>query len=133
MYIASDKDQLSIDDFFMPFGGNLQKSNRWVKLASVMPWDEIEKIYLKSFDSDQGRPAISSRIAFGAIFIKEYDNLTDVGTVSAIAENPYMQYFLGLQAFQATPLFDSSMMVHFRKRFPVEEVARINEYVCTGK
>ena len=25
------------------------------------------------------------------------------------------------------------MMVHFRKRFPVEEVARINEYVCTGK
>ena len=25
------------------------------------------------------------------------------------------------------------MMVHFRKRFPVEEVAKINEYVCTGK
>ncbi len=25
------------------------------------------------------------------------------------------------------------MMVHFRKRFPVEDVARINEYVCTGK
>ena len=31
------------------------------------------------------------------------------------------------------PLFDPSMMIHFRKRFPVEEVARINEYVCTGK
>ena len=25
------------------------------------------------------------------------------------------------------------MMVHFRKRFPVNEVSRINEYVCTGK
>lgn len=25
------------------------------------------------------------------------------------------------------------MMVHFRKRVPVEEVAKINEYVCTGK
>ena len=43
-----------------------------------------------------------------------------------------MQYFLGLTAFQAEPLFDSSMMVHFRKRFPVEEVAKINEYICTG-
>lgn len=30
-------------------------------------------------------------------------------------------------------LFDPSMMVHFRKRFPVNEVAQINEYLCTGK
>ena len=44
-----------------------------------------------------------------------------------------MQYFLGLHEFQAEPLFDSSMMVHFRKRFPVEEAAKINEYVCPGK
>ena len=44
-----------------------------------------------------------------------------------------MQYFLGLTAFQAEPLFDASMMVHFRKRFPVEEVAKINKYICTGK
>lgn len=133
MYIASNSDQLSIEDFFMPFGGKLLKTNRWVKLASVLPWDYIEDIYMQSFNDKNGRPAISSRIAFGAIFIKEYDNLTDVGTVSAIAENPYMQYFLGLHAFQAEPLFDSSMMVHFRKRFPVEEISKINEYVCTGK
>lgn len=132
MYIASNNDQLSIEDFFMPFGGKLLSSNRWVKLASIMPWDYIESVYMKSFDAGCGRPAISSRVAFGAIFIKEYDNLTDAGTVAAIAENPYMQYFLGLHAFQAEPLFDSSMMVHFRKRFPVEEVARINEYICTG-
>jgi hypothetical protein len=25
------------------------------------------------------------------------------------------------------------MMVHFRKRFPFEELAKINEYICTGK
>lgn len=133
MYIASNNDQLSIEDFFMPFGGKLLRTNRWVKLASVLPWNYIENIYMQSFNDKNGRPAISSRIAFGSIFIKEYDNLTDEGTVSAIAENPYMQYFLGLHAFQAEPLFDSSMMVHFRKRFPVEEVSKINEYVCTGK
>lgn len=44
-----------------------------------------------------------------------------------------MQYFLGLHEFHPEPLFDSSMMVHFRNRFPVEEVAKINEYVCPGK
>lgn len=133
MYISSDADQITIDDFFMPFGGKLLKTNRWVKLASMMPWEHIEQIYMASFQSERGRPAIPSRIAFGSIFIKENDNLTDEGTVAAIAENPYMQYFLGLTGFQAEPLFDASMMVHFRKRFPVEEVAKINEYICTGK
>ena len=132
MYISSNSDQLTITDFFMPFGGKLLKTNRWVRLASMMPWEHIEQIYMESFQSERGRPATSSRIAFGAIFIKENDNLTDEGTVEAIAENPYMQYFLGLAAFQAEPLFDPSMMVHFRKRFPVEEVAKINEYICTG-
>ena len=112
MYISSNEGQLTIENFFMPFGGKLLKTNRWVKLASMMPWEHIEQIYMESFQSERGRPATSPRIAFGAIFIKENDNLTDEGTVEAIAENPYMQYFLGLAAFQAEPLFDPSMMVH---------------------
>ena len=96
MYVSSDSDQLTIEDFFMPFGGKLLKTNRWVKLVSMMPWEHIEQIYTASYQSERGCPAISSRIAFGAIFIKENDNLADGGTVDAIAENPYMQYFLGL-------------------------------------
>ena len=50
-----------------------------------------------------------------------------------LQENSYMQYFVGLHEFHSELLFDPSMMEHFRKRFPVEEVAKINEYVCTGK
>ncbi len=38
-----------------------------------------------------------------------------------------MQYFLGLHEFTQEPLFDLSMMVHFRKRFTEEEMAKINE------
>lgn len=133
MYSATDNNQLTIEEFFMPFGGKLLKSNRWVKLAAIMPWEWIEGIYMASFESENGRPALPARIAFGSIFIKENDHLTDEGTVAMIQENPYMQYFLGLQAFQTAPLFDPSMMVHFRKRFPVEVVSKINEYICTGK
>ena len=44
MYISSDADQITIKDFFMPFGGKLLKTNRWVKLASIMPWEHIEQI-----------------------------------------------------------------------------------------
>ena len=44
MYISSSNDQLTIEDFFMPFDGNLLKTNRWVKLASMMPWEHIEEV-----------------------------------------------------------------------------------------
>ncbi len=38
-----------------------------------------------------------------------------------------MQYFLGLREFQPKSLFDPSLMVHFRKRFPAESIAKVNE------
>ena len=133
MYYRDDKEQLSMDEFFMPFGGRLMKDNRWVRLAEMMPWEHIEEIYAQNMSEETGRPAIPSRIAFGAIFIKEYCHITDEGTVEELQENPYMQYFVGLHEFHPEPLFDPSMMVHFRKRFPVEEVGKINESVCTGK
>lgn len=44
-----------------------------------------------------------------------------------ISENPYLQYFLGLHEFQTKPLFDTSMMTYFRKRFTADDVAAINE------
>ena len=43
MYISSNNDQLTIEDFFMPFDGNLLKTNRWVKLASMMNWGQNEE------------------------------------------------------------------------------------------
>lgn len=122
-----------MEEFSLPFGGRLLRDNRWVRLADHMPWEYIEEIYAQNMSDETGRPAISSRIAFGAIFIKEYCHITDEATVTNLQENSYMQSFVGLHEFHPEPLFDPSMMVHFRKRFPVEEVAKINEYVCTGK
>ncbi len=133
MYYTKDENQLTIDDFYMPFAGKLDPNNRWGRLSRLMPWKRIEEIYLRSMSQETGHSAIPERIAFGAIYIKESENYTDERCVTAIRENPYMQYFLGLHEFRQEPLFDPSMMVHFRKRFPVEDVARINEYVCTGK
>ncbi len=122
-----------MEEFFLPFGGRLRKDNRWVRLAGILPWRHIEEIYIQNLSEKTGRPALSSRIAFGAIFIKAYEHLTDERTIESIQENPYMQYFLGLHEFHGEPLFDPSMLVHFRKRFPVEELAKINEFICTGR
>ena len=127
MYQKRDRNQQNLDDFILPFAGKLKAENRWVKLSRMMPWDYIEDIYAQSMSQDNGAKAFSARIAFGAIYIKEHENLTDVRTVENIAENPYMQYFLGLHEYTDRPLFDPSMMVHFRKRFTAEQVEAINK------
>ena len=129
MYRKANRAQLSLEEFFLPFGGKLSAENRWVKIANLMPWDMVEDLYAESFkgETEDGRPPIPARIAFGAIYIKEQESITDERALEYIAENPYMQFFLGLSSFRQEPLFDESMMVHFRKRFPQEKINQINE------
>jgi len=135
MYRKRNRQQMAVEDFFLPFGGKLKADNRWVRTATLMPWDMIEDIYAATFkdENPDGRQPISSRIAFGALYIKENENLTDERTVENIAENNYMQYFLGLSEFSPEPLFDASMMTWFRKRFNKDDISKINEEIYRRK
>ena len=129
MYRKRHKEQMTVEDFITPLGGKLNANNRWVKMAKVMPWDLIEEIYAESFKSDnsEGRPPITSRMAFGALYIKENENFPQERTMQHISENVYMQYFLGLTEFTAEPLFDSSMLSRMAARFSKGDMDRINE------
>ena len=59
----SERVQMTLEDFILPFGGKLDAGNRWVKLAALMPWDMIEDVYARSFKNKRrdGRPAIPAR------------------------------------------------------------------------
>jgi len=129
MYQRGNRSQMTIEDFIVPFGGKLDACNRWVKMAELMPWDMIEDIYAKTFkDSNtDGRPPIPARIAFGALYIKENEGFPQERTMQHIAENVYMQYFLGLTEFNPQPLFDSSMLSRMAARFTKEDMKKINE------
>jgi len=131
MYRGNFRGQITVEDFIPPFGGKLDAQNRWVKMAKIVPWDMVEDIYAKSFktDSFDGRSPIPARIAFGALYIKENENFPQERTLQHISENVYMQYFVGLTEFNPEPLFDSSMMTHFAKRFSKEDMAKINEEI----
>ncbi len=115
-------------EFGLPFGGYLNPHNRWVKKTTMIPWKVVEGEYKNQLSgSTNGSPALTARMAFGALVIKEELNISDRETVEQILENPYLQFFVGLEGFQTDAPFDASMMVHFRKRFPVESMNRINE------
>ena len=129
MYIKESKDQLEFENFHLPFNGKLDKSNRWVTLSKLIPWDKIDDNYSKMFSEKKGAPALPLRTALGALIIKERCGLTDEETVAQIIENPYLQYFLGFKEYRSEPPFDSSMMVHFRKRINLDMMTEINELI----
>ena len=122
--------QLTIDDFILPFGGALAADNRWVIKSRMIPWDEIEEDYSDLFPSGTGNVAKPARVAFGALIIKETLGLSDEETVEQIRENPYLQYFLGFKEYTNEKPFDPSLMVRFRKRFSIEQLNAINEAIC---
>jgi len=129
MYRREHRHQLSFKDFFLPFGGQLSGDNRWIKLAELIPWDELEDHYASQFCKGFGAPAKPFRMALGALIIKARLGLTDEELVEQIKENPYLQFFIGLEVFQHSAPFDPSMMVYFRKRLPETVVNDCNERI----
>jgi len=130
MYRKTPDNQLAFEDFYLPFGGKLRSNNRWVLLAKMVPWDTVESFYAEQFSKDdQGAPAKSARLAFGALIIKERLGASDEEVVEQIRENPYLQYFLGFHEFRDEAPFDPSMFVHFRKRFDLDQLNHINEEI----
>ena len=122
--------QLVLSGFETPFSQQLRRTNRWVVLAGKIPWDEICNIYTRQAGiSRTGRPPISPRIVIGSLIIKHMCNLDDRETVAQIAENMYMQYFLGYSSFNPEPPFDASLFVEFRTRMGLEQINAINEKI----
>jgi IS5 family transposase len=126
----TNSEQLS---FLMPFGGDFDQRNRWVRMARLMPWHVVEEAYGKSFRRERGghRP-LTARIALGSLIVKERLGLTDRETVEQIRENPYIQYFLGYGSFSSAAPFDASLMVHFRTRLGLECIQEMNAEVIAA-
>lgn len=110
------------------FGGiPLNPQNRWVRLAAQIPWTRVEDEYRKQFTKPRGQVAKPARFALGCLIVKEEMKLSDRDTVTLIRENPYIQYFLGCDHYNYDLSLDASLLTHFRKRFPAQLMAQINE------
>jgi len=129
MYRHNQRQLILPADFFLPFGGQLNPNNRWCKLATMIPWDVIEEKYAENFTPQKGRPAYSVRMALGALIIQNRKGLSDRELVEEVMENPYMQYFVGLQAFTQERPFDNSTVHYFRERFSVDIINEVNELI----
>ena len=115
----------------IPFEFIPDPNNRWVVLAGLIPWERLELAsgYHTRFGST-GNPALPFRVAMGALIIQARLKLSDEETVEQIKENPYLQHFLGFEGYRSERKpFDSSLLVHFRKRLGVEALQAVDRCI----
>ena len=80
---------------FSFFGMPLDPTNRWVRLAKIIPWDMVEDEYVKNFTQTQrGGEARSARFALGTLIIKEQLNLSDQEKFNSLVNMPVRAVFL---------------------------------------
>lgn len=70
-----------------------------MKLADEIDWDGLEGGYAELFPSVKGNPAKPLRMVLGALLVQKRKRLSDRALVKEIAENPYVQYFMGMTKF----------------------------------
>lgn len=133
MYRSTDRSQHSFLDSNQPIGLHMNPDNRWGKMADSIPWDEFEAKYAGLFPSGTGNVAKPLRMALGALIIQTKFQYSDRELVEQIAEDPYLQYFIGLPGYQEEAPFDASTLVLFRKRITMEMIMEANGSVLSRK
>lgn len=115
MYRGKDRNTKYLFEELFPFGGKLNENNRWLRIAEMIPWEELEEDYSKFF-SHTGRPGLDSRLIIGLMLLKHLTVLSDKEVVNGMIENPYWQAFCGYEHFITEKMLDASSLTRARKR-----------------
>lgn len=131
MYIPEKRKncQITLFDFNQSCGMELDPENEWIKLAHAIPWGRMEAPYVALFPSETGHPATPFRMVLGILIIQKRKKLSDRKVIKEIQENPYLQYFIGMERFSHKPPVKPTALVGFRKRLTPELLMEANEYI----
>jgi IS5 family transposase len=87
-----------------------------VRLSGKINWKSLERKLGEVYVPDKGRPALPTRLMAGLHYLKGMFALSDERVVEGFLENPYWQYFCGMEFFEHRLPLDSSSMTRWRKR-----------------
>ena len=115
MYRGKDRGEDYLFKELMPFGGQLEEENRWLKIKGMIPWGELEGEYAKYF-SDRGRPGLDGRLVIGLFLLKHMSNKSDREVIWELQENVYWQAFCSFEGFVRSKQLNSSSLTKIRQR-----------------
>jgi IS5 family transposase len=126
MYRSKDRKTGQMFEELFPFGGKLDNKNRWLRISSIIPWEELESSYCSHF-SEIGRPALDGRLVIGLLLLKHMSGLSDREVVLELLENPYWQAFCGYEHFKTTFMLEASSLSKLRKRLGAKYFKELEE------
>ena len=80
-------EQLSLFKDIMPYGGKLDKDNRWIRLSSLVPWSSLTALHDSYFDVKRLRVVKSGRLIIGLMIGKVKLKLSDKQILDYFYEN----------------------------------------------
>ena len=96
-------------------------------LANQIDWRQFDLAIDGCYADELGRPGVNTRLMVGLMYLKYAFSESDESLVARWVENPYWQYFCGLNYMQHDPPVDSSMMSKWRKRVGAERLEKLLE------
>jgi IS5 family transposase len=87
-----------------------------VKLAALIPWDDSRRQLQPPYAPTTGALGISTRSMVALQILNFQHDLSDEDVVNAWVENPYWQFFSGMQFFSHQVLIESSSLTRWRSR-----------------
>ena len=103
----------------------LDKKHALYQLADRLNWESLIEGFGPYYADGPGRPEISIRIIVGLHYLKYLESESDVSVVEKFCENPYWQYFCGLETFQHKLPCHPTTLVKWRKRVGEKGVEKL--------
>lgn len=104
-------------DFFqVELSSIISSKHPLVRLSTEISWDGFEEQLQPTYALVMGAPGINTRLMVALHYLKFQYDLSDEEVVARWVENPYWQFFSGMQFFSHKAPIDPSSMSRWRSR-----------------
>lgn len=100
-----------------------------VKLSQAIGWKALETEFGQPVSSGGGRPALATWLMVGLHYLKALYDESDESVVAKWVENPYWQYFCGVETFQHEFPCHPTSLVKWRQKVGVDGVEKLLKQV----
>ena len=101
------------------------EDNGQTDLAQVVDWQFLKDTFGDVYTDGPGQPPLPTRLMAGLAILKHTYDLSDEQVHDRWVENPYYQYFCGMEFFQHKQPFDRSSLSRWRGRMGEERLTAL--------
>ena len=113
------------DLFRTPLREIINMKHPLVILSHNVDWDGLEEELSGLYELENGRPGKPIRLMVSLQYLKYTYSLSDEEIVARWLENPYWQYFSGMQYFETELPIHPTSMIKFRKRLKDRDLEKL--------